>query len=228
MADGHIIRMDMTEAIKNFIVQIFGDNAWLGIIIIAMIPIIELRGAIPFALSSVWGAGKLSAIEAYFCSVIGATIPAIAIIPLLIPFFEFLKKTRIFKKFVGVFEDKFSRSTEKIETNIANETSRKKVWLKKFVGVMTFVAVPLPLTGAWTGSAVAAYLKMSFWEGLLAILIGNMISGLIMTSLCVIFPSFVDMILYVFLALVVVIVFVTIAISFFKRRKEMKTIEKAE
>ena len=219
MACGHIIGKDMTEAIKDFIVQIFGDSAWLGIIIIAMIPIIELRGAIPFALSSVWSVGKLSALEAYLCSVLGATIPALLIIPLLIPFFEFLKKTKIFKKIVGAFEEKFTNSSKKIEADIVSETSKKKIRLKKFLGVMAFVAVPLPLTGAWTGSAVAAYLKMSLWDGLLAVLLGNMISGIIMTSLCLLFPSFVDIILHIFLILVVVALVASMLVALFKRKK---------
>lgn len=209
----------MTEAIKDFIVSVFGNNAWLGIIIIAMIPIIELRGAIPFALSSVWGAGKLSAMEAYFCSVLGATIPALIIIPLLVPFFEFLKKTKLFKKIVLIFEEKFTKNSKKIEEDIKDETSNSKKRIKKFLGVMTFVSIPLPLTGAWTGSAIAAYLKMNFWEGMLAILLGNMISGAIMTTLCVLLPSLVDMILYIFLALVVVVLAISLIVALVKRKK---------
>lgn len=210
----------MTEFIKDFIIDVFGNNAWLGIIIIAMIPIIELRGAIPFALSPVWGASKLGTIEAYFCSVIGATIPALIIIPLLIPFFEFLKKTKIFKKVVLIFEEKFMKSSKKIEDDITAESSNIKKRLKKFLGVMTFVAVPLPLTGAWTGSAVAAYLKMNFWEGMLAILLGNIISGAIMTTLCVIFPSLVDTILYIFLILVVIVILVSLSVVMLKNRRK--------
>ena len=213
----------MTEFIKEFIVDIFGNNAWLGIIIIAMIPIIELRGAIPFALSAVWGTSKLSAIEAYLCSVLGATLPAFVIIPLLIPFFEFLKKTKIFKKFVKIFEDKFTKNSKKIEEETKTELDNKKVRLKKFFGVMTFVAIPLPLTGAWTGSAVAAYLKMSFLDGIGAVLLGNIISGIIMTTLCVLLPNYVDIILYVFLILALAVVVSSIIAALIKTRNKTKT-----
>ena len=82
----------MTDAIKEFIVELFGANAWLGIVVIAMIPLIELRGAIPFALGSAWGIHKLTWYEAYSSSVIGATIPALVIIPLLIPVFSTVYK----------------------------------------------------------------------------------------------------------------------------------------
>ena len=84
----------MTDFIKEFIVDVFGNNVWLGILIIAMIPLIELRGAIPFAMGSAWGMHKLNWIQAYSSSVIGATIPALFIIPLLIPFFNYLRKTK--------------------------------------------------------------------------------------------------------------------------------------
>ena len=175
----------MTDIIKEFFVDVFGSNAWLGILIIAMVPIIELRGAIPFALGSAWGVYKLNWIQAYTSSVIGATIPALIIIPLLIPVFNFLKKTKIFRRMVERFDEKFSKKSEKIDSDAKNAASTRSAEIKKFVGVMMFVAVPLPLTGAWTGSAVAAYLKIGFWKGVLAVLLGNMISGAIMTLLCV-------------------------------------------
>lgn len=210
----------MTDAIKEFIIDVFGSNAWLGILVIAMIPLIELRGAIPFALGSAWGIHKLTWYEAYSSAVIGATIPAIFIIPLLIPFFEFLKKTKLFKKIVTRLEEKFTKNSKKIESQAEQIQNKRKAELKKFWGVLTFVAIPIPLTGAWTGSAVAAYLKMPFWKGLLAILLGNIISGAIMTTLCVLFPSAVDMILYVFLALVVVVVVISILLLVLKKKKE--------
>lgn len=210
----------MTDFIKEFIVDVFGAHAWLGILIIAMIPIIELRGAIPFALGTAWGAHKLSVGEAYISSVIGATIPSLIIIPLLIPVFNYLKKTKMFRKIVLKLDEKFSSKSKKIEDDIKDETNVRKVELKKFIGVMTFVAIPLPLTGAWTGSAVAAYLKMPYWKGVLAILLGNIISGGIMTLLCVCFPNAVDTILNIFLILVLVVIVASIIIMLVKNRKK--------
>lgn len=210
----------MTEAIKELIVNVFGDNAWLGILIIAMIPLIELRGAIPFALGGAW-AGKITWFQAYSSSVIGATIPAIVIIPLLIPVFNALKKTKVFKKLVEKLDEKFSRNSAKIENSVVDVNSERKKELKKFWGVLTFVALPIPLTGAWTGSAVAAYLKMGFGKGLLAVFLGNMISGAIMTTLCVLFPTAVDAILYAFLGLVVLVILIAIVTMFIKRKKQV-------
>lgn len=212
----------MTEAIKDFFLDVFGEFAWLGILLIAMIPVIELRGAIPFALGEAW-AGALSPIESYVYSVIGATIPALIIIPLLIPFFNFLKRTKTFKRIVEAFETKFVTKSKKIEEDINPEEKKAKKELKKFIGVMTFVAIPLPLTGAWTGSAVAAYLKMSYPKAVLAVLFGNIIAGAIMTCLCVLLPqSAVDLVLYAFVALAVVVILSTIIVTLVKAKKSKK------
>lgn len=212
----------MTDAIKDLIINLFGDMAWLGIIIIAMIPIIELRGAIPFALSEAWGALGLEWPMAYLFSVVGATIPALIIIPLLIPVFNWLGKNKFFKKIVNFFDENFTKKSKKIAEKLSDEDSNKKMELKKFWGVVAFVAVPLPLTGAWTGSAVAAYLKLGYLKGCFAVFLGNIISGAIMTSLCLIFPNSVDLILNIFLALVVVVLIAGIIGFIIKRYKNNK------
>lgn len=209
----------MTDIIKEFIVEVFGDNVWLGILLVAMIPLIELRGAIPFAMGSAWGVHKLNWIQAYSSSVIGATIPALFIIPLLIPVFNFLRKTKLFKKLVDALDSKFSKKSEKLKNEVQNAETLRKAEVKKFWGTVAFVAIPLPLTGAWTGSAVAAYVKTGFWKGVLAIFLGNIISGAIMTALCVLFPVAVDMILNVFLILVLVLIIFSVVVMLFKKRK---------
>ena len=61
------------------------------------------------------------------------------------------------------------------------EKNRAKIEKYAFWGVALFVAVPLPVTGAWTGSLVAAVIDMKFWKALLSALIGVMIAGTIMT-----------------------------------------------
>ena len=65
--------------------------------------------------------------------------------------------------------------TEKAEKN------RQRIEKYSFWGVCLFVAVPLPVTGAWTGSLVAATIGMKWWKALLSCLIGVMIAGVIMT-----------------------------------------------
>lgn len=209
----------MVEFIKDLIVTVFGNNVWLGIIVLAMIPVTELRTALPFAMSSVWGSKKLSWWSAYICAVVGSTIPALIIVPLLLPVFAWMKKTKWFSSLANALDKRFSSKSEGIDKKVKSEKDIKKTENIKFWGVLTFVAIPLPLTGAWTGSAVAAYLKMHWWKGILAVFLGNCVSGLIMLGICFIFPNSMDVIMYGFLGLVVVILGASLIIHFVKKRK---------
>lgn len=215
----------MVEFIKDLIVSIFGSNVWLGIIILAMIPITELRTALPFAMSSIWGSSKLSWWQAYICAVVGSTLPAFIIIPLLLPVFAWLKKTKLFSKMVNAFDKRFKAKSQNIDNKanyeqVANGKNVRKTEQVKFWGVVAFVAVPLPLTGAWTGSAVASYLKMHWLKGVLAVFIGNCISGIIMLTICLLFPNATDIIMYVFLGLVVLLAIVLIVRNLIKKKRD--------
>ena len=213
----------MVEIIQEFFADTFGELAWLGILLIAMIPIIELRGAIPFALDAgKWGINVLTWWEAYLSSVVGATLPALLIVPLLIPVFNWLKKTKLFRKFVEFLDSHFKKKSENLANKVEGENELKKKERIKFWGVVTFVAIPLPLTGAWTGSAVAAYLGLGMKKGVLAVLIGNMISGAIMSIICVIFKGFEDLILEIFLWLALVVIVCTVLYGIVKIIKNKK------
>ncbi len=219
----------MVEFIKDLIVAVFGNNVWLGIIVLAMIPVTELRTALPFAMSSVWGAGKLNWWQAYICAVVGSTIPALIIVPLLLPVFSWMKKTKWFSRLANALDKRFSSKSEGIDKKVKSEKDIKKTENIKFWGVLTFVAIPLPLTGAWTGSAVAAYLKMHWWKGVLAVFLGNCVSGLIMLGICLLFPNSMNVIMYGFLALAVVVLCVSLIIHFVKKKKgNSETSETAE
>ena len=61
------------------------------------------------------------------------------------------------------------------------EKNREKIEKYAFWGVALFVAIPLPATGAWTGSLVAAVFNMKFWKSLLSAIIGILIAGVVMT-----------------------------------------------
>ena len=153
----------MISAIKNFMIHRLG--AHFGVMICAMIPIIELRGAIPLGawLEMPWW-------QNYLLSVLGNMIP----VPFILLFIT---------KFIGWM----SRSKVRFFNKIGNwltgkaEKNRGKIEKYSFWGVCLFVAVPLPVTGAWTGSLVAATIGMKFWKALLSCLIGVMIAGVIMT-----------------------------------------------
>ncbi|MBR2354384.1 MAG: small multi-drug export protein [Clostridia bacterium] len=130
-----------------------------------MIPIIELRGAIPMGF-----AFEMPFWLTYLLSVIGNMLP----IPFILLFIKVVlnwmgkSKVKFFNKVAGWLN-------KKVEKN------RDKIAKYSFWGVCFFVAIPLPVTGAWTGSLVAAMIDMKFWKALLSCLFGVMIAGVVMT-----------------------------------------------
>lgn len=152
----------MIEALEAYLA---GINKELAVFIISMIPIVELRGAIPFgvALGLEWHV-------AYILSVIGNIIPVPFIILLFRPIIEFLEKTKLFGK--------LARKLKKRTTSKMSDMDKKNKY--KLLGLYLFVAIPLPGTGAWTGSAIAALMKMRIKHSFVAIAAGVVSAGLIM------------------------------------------------
>lgn len=209
----------MSDIIQNFILSIFGDNPILATIVISMVPVVELRGAIPFGSSKeIWGDNALSVPEASFYTVIGSIISALAVILLMIPIFKLLKKTKIFRRFIESLEIKFKKKSDKIKMD-AEENKKKS--LKKWLGVMTFVAIPLPLTGVWTGSAVAVFLEMGFWKSFTSISIGAIIAACIVMIVSSILGDGALVIFYAFfIILIVLVVAYIVKVLFIKRKVE--------
>jgi uncharacterized membrane protein len=82
--------------------------------------------------------------------------------------------------------------------------------MRKMLGVFAFVAIPLPLTGVWTGSAVAACTKLPYPKALLAVVAGNLVATSLITLLCVLLPA--KVIDYVILAVGLIAIAVVIAL----------------
>lgn len=158
----------MTEAIKRFFLETVGKE--LCVFFCSMIPIIELRGAIPMGAAFNATLGGMPFWLTYILSVIGNMFP--------VPFILLFIKKMI--KWMSVSRVKFFN---KVANYLLNKVEKKRDKIEKysFWGVCLFVAVPLPVTGAWTGSLVAAMIDMKFWKALLSCLIGVMIAGVIMT-----------------------------------------------
>ena len=207
----------MSDIIQNFILSIFGDNPILATIVISMVPVVELRGAIPFGSSKeIWGDNALSVLEASFYTVIGSIISALAVILLMIPIFKLLKKTKIFRRFIESLEIKFKKKSDKIKMD-AEENKKKS--LKKWLGVMAFVAIPLPLTGVWTGSAVAVFLEMGFWKSFTSISIGAIIAACIVMIVSSILGDGALVIFYAFFIILIVLVVAYIVKALFIKKK---------
>ena len=151
------------EAIESFFLETVGKE--LCVFFCSMIPIIELRGAVPMGavLGMPW-------YLTYILSVLGNMIPVPFILLLIKKIIEWMSKSKV--KFFN-----------KIANFLLGKVEKKRAGIEKYAfwGVCLFVAVPLPVTGAWTGSLVAAMIDMKPWKAFLSCLFGVMISGVIMT-----------------------------------------------
>jgi len=135
--------------------------------LISMVPIIELRGAIPYAV--LWDAQPLWL--AILIAVIGNMIP--------VPFiYLFARKVLVWgadKPIIGKF---FSFCLEKGEKG--GRKLQEKAGQGLFIALLLFVGIPLPGTGAWTGTLAASILDMGFKKSVLACMGGVLLAGVIM------------------------------------------------
>ena len=154
----------LEEPLREFaeVLPLWGK--WVFTVVIAMLPIIELRGALPIAT----GLG-LRWHVAIVLSIIGNMIP----IPFIMLFFEkvekFLRRWKIFR----LFFDRLFESTRR--------KGERKIQSWGDIGLILFVAIPLPITGAWTGTLAAYLLKLEKKKAFLSIFVGVVIAGLIVT-----------------------------------------------
>lgn len=140
----------------------------LIIVAIATLPVVELRGALPVAINLF----HIPWQYALLLAVIGTFIP----VPLLLLFFgniaRRLSKIAFFRRWLDWLDGLVRRRGRMVDRY-------------KRIGLVLLVAIPLPVTGAWTGSLVATILDIDFKQALLSILIGTCIAGAIVTSVCI-------------------------------------------
>lgn len=136
---------------------------YLEIMLLAMLPLTELRGAIPIGIAM-----DLNPIAVYIASVIGSTIVSI---PLILTFRHILN----FFRNIDIFLPLVKKVDSKIESGM------KRLKSISILGIILFVGIPLPTTGTWTAAAIASILKIRIKTSLLGVLIGNMMSGIIIS-----------------------------------------------
>lgn len=130
---------------------------------ISMIPVIELRGAIPYGI-----AAGLEPWLACTLSVIGNFLPVPFILLFIRKILQWMKKY-----------PRLGRIAEKLEARAENKSG--KVRKSEIIGLCLFVAVPLPGTGAWTGALIAALMEMRLKRALPTILVGVFVAGMVVT-----------------------------------------------
>jgi len=212
------------ESIGNAMNNALG--APLAVILLSIIPIAEARFAIPFGMSAGMG---LSPLEAFGYAFFGSSLIAPILLIVFIPIINALSRTKLFSKLGKFLYDKFEKKSRSLkdsrqaEANSADGDGKNKKFavtksdVKKMGGVALFVAVPLPLTGVWTGSAVASILKIGFVKSLIGVIAGNAVACGIITLITYLFKDYVTWItLAFFIIAVLVVLFLIIKLIIYK------------
>ena len=156
----------MKESLINWIISILGGKVGKEVIvfIISMVPILELRGGLLAAGPAFLDIPTWRAIP--IC-IIGNLIPIPFILLLIRPIFAWLRRTKLFRPLV-----------EKLEAKAMSKSSQIEKY--EFWGLVLFVGIPLPGTGAWTGSLIASLLGIDWKKAFLAVVIGVCMATVIM------------------------------------------------
>lgn len=211
------------QSIGNAMASALG--APLAVILLSIIPIAEARFAIPFGISM-----GLSPGEAFGYAFLGSSLMAPILILAFIPIINALSKTKVFSKLGKFLYDKFEKKSRSLADTVSETPEQAvdadgkgkkfkitKADLKKMGGTALFVAIPLPLTGVWTGSAVASILKIGFVKSLIGVILGNAVACGIITLISYLFQDYVSWItLAFFIIAVAVVIFLIIKLILYK------------
>ena len=150
----------MIEALQGFPIFI----KWIITAIVGMMPIVEIRGAIPIGVTL-----GLDYPTSYIFSFIGNIVPIFFIVKYARPLFDFFGRWKFFKKIIDFATEKATRKIKESEK------------LQNFaaLGLFLFVAVPLPTTGAWVGSLIANFLDLPLKKAFLPLAAGVAVAGFI-------------------------------------------------
>lgn len=160
----------MNEIVQNLIAYFNGVNKDLVAFFISMLPLLELRGGL-IAASIL----DIPYIKALLICVVGNIIPIPFILLFITKIFDILKKTKLLKPMVEKMEKKALGKKDQIEKY-------------EFLGLLLFVGIPLPGTGAWTGSLLAALLGIKLKKSIPAVLLGICLAAFIMSIVSYFIP----------------------------------------
>ena len=145
---------------------------YLKVMILSAVPIVEQRGAIPMGIFLY----NFDPPVVFLISLLGSLLPVPFILLLFNSIFKWMENIKFLNKFYNFVDSKVRKGTGKV--------------LKyEKIGLILFVAIPLPTTGLWTGSAIAAFLGFDFKKSLLYVFLGGLISAVIITAACMFLPS---------------------------------------
>jgi uncharacterized membrane protein len=141
----------------------------LAIFLLSMLPIFELRGSIPYAYSPLAGNfGQANVLLTYLLAVAGNFVPVLPILTLLGPAERKLRHINFFDRFF---------------TWLFNRTEKRSKLIRRYqaLGLILFVAIPAPMTGAWTGSVAAYIFRLPLRFAVPCIILGICVAGILVT-----------------------------------------------
>ena len=139
---------------------------YLIVFLVSMVPLIELRGAIPYSQMF-----ELPLLQSYIVAIVGNMVP----VPII---YFFARKVLVWGEDKPVIGKFFSWCLEKGERG--GRKLQEKAGKGLFVALLLFVGIPLPGTGAWTGTLAASILDMDFKSSVIAVMLGVLLAGIIM------------------------------------------------
>ncbi len=143
---------------------------YILVFLISMVPLIELRGAVPVGLSTLWGE-PMQLLPLYAICIIGNMLP----VPIIFFFARKVLEWGANKKYIGKFFTFCLEKGEKGGKKLQEKTGKGLYW-----ALFLFVGIPLPGTGAWTGTLAASLLDMDFKKSIIAVMAGVVLAGIIM------------------------------------------------
>ena len=211
----------MIEAISKFIVDLFNENVVLATIFISMIPLFELKVGIPFGMNPEFWAVPLSSWGALSSALAGGLIVTIILALCFKPIYERVKDKKFFKSFVSFFTSSALKRAEAVKEKYQSVSNNRKKFLK-YLAVFAFVAIPVPGTGVYTGTVLAVFMGLNFWETLTCVTLGNFVAGLIIMFICTIFPSITTILIYVFVVLITIYLIYRLGVHFINKKRDKK------
>lgn len=149
--------------------------SWLLVVLWSAVPLAEMKFAIPFGIYE-----GINPITVFLLSFVGSLLPVPFILIFFNKIFDFLGKYKFFSGFYNLIDRKINKNKAKFEKY-------------EEIALITFIAIPLPTTGVWTGTAIAAFLKLDTKKSVMCAVIGSFLCGIIVTVLSLAFPAFLKM-----------------------------------
>ena len=139
---------------------------YLIVFLISMVPLVEIRGAVPYAVGF-----DLPLVPSYLVAILGNMVP----VPFIFLFARKILEWGKDKKYIGKFFTWCLEKGEKGGRKLEEKAGKGLYW-----ALLLFVGIPLPGTGAWTGTLAASMLNMDFKKSVIAVLAGVVLAGVIM------------------------------------------------